>query len=157
MPASGGSLELTTYSDNVPDAANKEEAQVGAGLGGSGALNFELYVGPKDADFLRTVDKKLEQIIDWGWAGFIAKPLFGILHWLYNSVTHNWGWAIVLMTVLINTVLFPAAPIQHEVVQAHAGDSAAGERPQRKVQGHPDERSAQSGTESGIDGSVQKA
>lgn len=107
LPAGSGTLELTTFSDTLNNAAGKEEAVVGAAIGGSGALNFELYIGPKDADYLTTVDKRLTQIIDWGWAGFIAKPLFAVLHWLYNNVTNNWGWAIVLMTVIINMVLFP--------------------------------------------------
>ena len=107
LPGAGGSLELTTYSDSVPNKDNKEEAHVGAAMGGSGALNFQLYVGPKDADFLKTVDPRLTQLIDWGWFRVIAQPMFIVLHWMVNSLTHNWGWAIVLLTIVINTVLFP--------------------------------------------------
>lgn len=102
-----GSLELTTYSDNVSKDPEKEELRVGAGMGGSGALDFQLYVGPKDADFLKTVDPRLTQLIDWGWFRFIAQPMFVVLHWMVDKITHNWGWAIVLLTVVINMVLFP--------------------------------------------------
>jgi YidC/Oxa1 family membrane protein insertase len=102
-----GSLELTTYSDTVPSAAGKDEAHVGAGVGGSGNNTFQLYAGPKDIDLLKTVDPRLPQVIDWGWFFFIAKPLFYVLQWTSNTVTHNYGWAIILITIVINTILFP--------------------------------------------------
>lgn len=102
-----GSLELTTYSDNVPTEAGKDEAHVGAAVGGSGNNTFQLYTGPKDIDLLKTVHPRLPQVIDWGWFFFIAQPLFIALQWTANTVTHNYGWAIVLLTIVINTVLFP--------------------------------------------------
>jgi len=102
-----GTMELTTYSDNVPTEAAKEEAHVGAAFGGSGANTFQFYAGPKDIDLLKVVDPRLPQLIDWGWFFFLAQPLFIALQWTANTVTHNYGWAIVLLTVVINTVLFP--------------------------------------------------
>jgi YidC/Oxa1 family membrane protein insertase len=108
LPGANSSLELTTYSDIVPNAeTKKDEPHVGAALGGSGVLDFQVYVGPKDADFLRTVDPRLAQLIDWGWYRVIAQPMFVILHWTVNTLTHNWGWAIVLFTIAINIVLMP--------------------------------------------------
>src|SRR6185369_9778458 len=38
---------------------------------------------------------------------FIAQPLFYALKWTVGTVTHNYGWAIVILTIVINTVLFP--------------------------------------------------
>lgn len=102
-----GSLELTTYSDNVATAAGKDEAHVGAAIGGSGNNTFQLYTGPKDIDLLKKVHPRLPQVIDWGWFFFIAQPLFIALQWTANTVTHNYGWAIILLTIVINTVLFP--------------------------------------------------
>lgn len=102
-----GNLELTTYSDNVPTEAGKDEAHVGAAVGGSGNNAFQIYAGPKDIDLLEKVDPRLPQVIDWGWFFFIAKPLFYALQWTSNSLTHNYGWAIILMTIVINTILFP--------------------------------------------------
>ncbi|MEP6963107.1 MAG: membrane protein insertase YidC, partial [Acidobacteriota bacterium] len=107
LPAEGASTELTTYSDNVPTIEGKEELHVGAAVGGSGANSFEIYAGPKDVAKLRMVDPRLDQIIDWGWFGIIAKPLFYGLLWAAANVTHNYGWAIILVTVVINMVLFP--------------------------------------------------
>jgi YidC/Oxa1 family membrane protein insertase len=107
LPPASGALELTTYSDMVPGPQDKDEAHVGAAIGGSGALAFQFYAGPKDIDLLRQVDPRLEQVIDWGWFSFIAKPLFYALQWTAATVTNNYGWAIVLLTVVINTLLFP--------------------------------------------------
>jgi YidC/Oxa1 family membrane protein insertase len=100
-------MELTTFSDNVPDADGKDEPRVGAAVGGEGVNNFNFFAGPKDMDLLQTVDPKLEQLIDWGWFGIIAKPLFLVLNYTADKLTHNWGWAIILVTIAINTILFP--------------------------------------------------
>jgi YidC/Oxa1 family membrane protein insertase len=65
------------------------------------------FVGPKDLDILRSVNPKLEQMVDWGWFWFLAKPLFRGLHWLHDSYIHNWGWSIVVVTILINLLMLP--------------------------------------------------
>ncbi|HLX41788.1 MAG TPA: membrane protein insertase YidC [Bryobacteraceae bacterium] len=104
--ASNG-IELTTFSDPVPVQPGIEEKRIGASVGGSGLNTFTLYVGPKDQDVLRAVNPKLEQLIDWGWFGFLAKPLFAALNWTVDHLTHSYGWAIVVVTVFINMVLFP--------------------------------------------------
>ncbi|HZT37099.1 MAG TPA: membrane protein insertase YidC [Bryobacteraceae bacterium] len=110
LPSGTGNLELRTYDDSVPTPAdpNKPEDLVGVGVGGAGLNQFSVFVGPKDTDILRKVDPKLENLIDWGrWFGFIAKPLFLVLNWVDDHVTRNYGWAIILVTIGINIVLFP--------------------------------------------------
>ena len=104
-----GTINLVTYSDSIPVAPdNKEQPYVGAGIG-TGAVNqFSAYVGPKDIDILRKVDPRLTELIDWGrWFGFLAKPLFYALNWTNDRLTHNFGWAIVLVTIAINILTFP--------------------------------------------------
>jgi YidC/Oxa1 family membrane protein insertase len=109
LPKGTGNIELVTYSDSVPTPPdNKEIAYVGAGVGSGGINQFSLFVGPKDTDLLRQVDPRLEQLIDWGrFFGFIAKPLFFALNWTNDRLTHNFGWAIVLVTIAINILTFP--------------------------------------------------
>lgn len=107
LPGNRTSVEQTTYADNLPDANGKDELRVGAGVGGEGVNTLSLFVGPKDTDLLRRVDPKLEQVVDWGFFGIIAKPLFLVLNWTADHLAHNYGWAIVLVTVAINLVLFP--------------------------------------------------
>jgi YidC/Oxa1 family membrane protein insertase len=108
LPAAGTSIELTTFADTVPDAAGKDEQRVGAGAGGDGLNRFNFFAGPKDVGLLRRVNPRLEQLIDWGtWFGFIAKYLFVALNWVAERMTHNFGWAIVVVTVIINMAMFP--------------------------------------------------
>jgi len=107
LPGNQTSIEQTTYADNVPDANGKDELRVGVGVGGEGVNTLSFFVGPKDMDLLRQVDPKLVQVVDWGFFGVIAKPLFLVLNWTADHLGHNYGWAIVLVTVAINLVLFP--------------------------------------------------
>ena len=101
------SVEETTYADAVPDAAGKDEKRVGVGVGGEGLNSLSLFVGPKDTDLLRDVNPKLVQVVDWGFFGVIAKPLFLVLSWTSRHLAGNYGWSIVLVTLVINMVLFP--------------------------------------------------
>jgi YidC/Oxa1 family membrane protein insertase len=106
LPTGSSSVELTTYSDSIPKDG-KDVARVGAAVGGEGFNSFELYVGPKDIEILKRVNPKLELVVDWGKFAVIAKPLFEVLKWMAGYVGGNYGWAIILVTVAINTLLFP--------------------------------------------------
>jgi YidC/Oxa1 family membrane protein insertase len=106
LPTGSSSLELTTYSDSVPKDG-KDVPRVGAAVGGEGFNSFELYVGPKDLEILKKVNPKLELVVDWGKFAIIAKPLFEALKWTAGKVGGNYGWAIILVTIAINTLLFP--------------------------------------------------
>jgi YidC/Oxa1 family membrane protein insertase len=102
------STELTTFSDKVKaPGLNDEQPHIGGAIGGQGRNAFNLFVGPKDLDLLRSINPKLEQIVDWGWFWFLAKPLFKGLNWLNDQVVHNYGWSIVIITALINLALLP--------------------------------------------------
>ena len=107
LPGNKPSVEQTTFSDGVPDAKGADEQRVGVGVGGEGSNTLSLFVGPKDTDLLRKVDPKLEQVVDWGWFWFLAHPLFTALNWTTDHVVHNYGWSIVLVTIVINLLLFP--------------------------------------------------
>jgi YidC/Oxa1 family membrane protein insertase len=69
-------------------------------------LALRVYVGPKDYDDLKKMNPPLHGLINFGWLEFIAEPLFHALKWLHSYIP-NWGWAIVVLTVLINMLLFP--------------------------------------------------
>ena len=45
--------------------------------------------------------------MDYGWFSFVAKPLFMALHYIYERWPHNYGWAIVLLTIIITIATFP--------------------------------------------------
>jgi len=64
------------------------------------------YIGPKEAKILKNINPELTDVIEYGFFTFISKPLFKVLEWFHNLVG-NWGWAIVLVTLLIKLILFP--------------------------------------------------
>lgn len=70
-------------------------------------VSFRLFVAPKDLDLLRHEKPNMEGLVDFGWYTVIAKPLFVALHYVYDHIVHNYGWAIILVTIAINTLLFP--------------------------------------------------
>jgi YidC/Oxa1 family membrane protein insertase len=110
LPPAMGTVEIQTTSNNLPVTMDStdNELHVGAMFGGAGKQTYELYVGPKDVDILRGVNPKLEVMVDWGrWFGFLAKPLFQALNWMNDHYVHNFGWTIILVTVIINFMLLP--------------------------------------------------
>jgi YidC/Oxa1 family membrane protein insertase len=68
--------------------------------------DVRFFYGPKQLDLLRSIDSELVWAIDFGIFGWLAVPLLGALQWIYGFVG-NYGWAIVLLTVLINLAIFP--------------------------------------------------
>lgn len=65
------------------------------------------YVGPKDEAALIAVDPRLEQTLDYsGLLGPIAKWLLLVLNFLF-AYLHSYGWAIVVLTLLIKILLLP--------------------------------------------------
>ena len=101
-------LQMTTFSDTVATFADaSEQAFPGLAAGGQARNQLGVYVGPKELDELRKVNPRLQDVIDWGFFGFIAKPLFFILQWMNKNYVHSYGWAIILVTILINIAMFP--------------------------------------------------
>ena len=108
---------------NVPKDLNhpedKQTVQVdilGAAVGSlKGSTDERLYVGPKALESLETVqvpgitgaEPDLRSVVDFGWLGLIARPLFLWLKWTYKHILPNWGWAIVIQTIIINLALLP--------------------------------------------------
>jgi len=67
---------------------------------------MRLYVGPKDYDDLKKMNPPLQALVNFGWLEIIADPLFHALKWIHTYVP-NWGWAIVILTLVVNMLLFP--------------------------------------------------
>lgn len=73
---------------------------------GEATLGATLYMGPKVQEYLEQVAPNLRLTVDYGWLWFIANPLFWLLDKIHDLVG-NWGWSIVLLTVLVKLALFP--------------------------------------------------
>lgn len=97
-----------------PEEGGKEKAPVlGLAVGNPGGVTRErLFVGPKTVELLESIKAQpngpdLRGILDFGFFGFISRPLFAWLRWTYERMIHNWGWAIVFLTIVINLALLP--------------------------------------------------
>ena len=64
------------------------------------------FFGPKEFDTLRALDPEMTRVINFGIFAWLAAPLLGALKWVHGYIG-NWGWAIIVLTLLINIVLFP--------------------------------------------------
>lgn len=73
--------------------------------GESGTLAIKLYAGPKLQDHLAQVAPNLELTVDYGVLTIIAQPLFWLLDYIHGAVG-NWGWAIVLLTLVVKLVFY---------------------------------------------------
>jgi YidC/Oxa1 family membrane protein insertase len=85
---------------------SEPEAEMAAGTTTGAPLRVRVFVGPKDLALLEKIQPPLAELVNFGWTGIIAKPLLWILQTLHTKVT-NWGWCIVLMTLVINLAMFP--------------------------------------------------
>jgi YidC/Oxa1 family membrane protein insertase len=104
-----------------PNSAKKPADVIGLAMGDqSGITRLRVYAGPKETDVLKTVraigadgkptGQSLDSVIQYGWWGIIAKPLYLALRALRGMLgpgAYNWGWAIIIVTVIFNVVLLP--------------------------------------------------
>ena len=70
-------------------------------------LHAIAYLGAKQYERLAALPFGLEETIQLGWFKFLSLPLLWGLRWIHDNVVANYGWAIILMTILIRLVLFP--------------------------------------------------
>lgn len=70
------------------------------------SIPAKLWVGPQDQEDLEKVAPGLDLVVDYGLLTIIAKPLFSLMTWLH-SLLGNWGWTIVVLTILIKAAFYP--------------------------------------------------
>lgn len=91
-----------------PSEDARREPQTGVQL--DEGRSVELYVGPKDYFALQRIDENLARVVPVGdWIGPIVVPLMRLLKWVHGHLG-NYGWSIVVLTILINLVM---APLRH--------------------------------------------
>ena len=121
-PASTSMITLRNSLSIPRDPQKPESTEVvpvdvlGAAVGNlHGPTSERVFVGPKELEVLQKIpvpgvagaDNDLNGLVDFGWWGIIAKPLFLWLRWTHNHIVANWGWAIVVQTLIINLALLP--------------------------------------------------
>jgi YidC/Oxa1 family membrane protein insertase len=80
---------------------------------GSAAQSAKLFIGPEDEKILKLISPEFELIKDYGMLTIIAKPIFWLLTQIH-SIVNNWGWAIVILTILIKIVFFPLSAASYK-------------------------------------------
>ena len=104
---------------------------------GSQNLHLGGYIGPKQYDILYAINPELTDTIEFGFFTFLSRPFFKVLMWIESAVG-NWGWAIILFTLLVKLILFPLsykgmmsmqklkdlAPKMKDLKEKHKGDPA---------------------------------
>jgi YidC/Oxa1 family membrane protein insertase len=81
--------------------------------GESRSIDAQLFAGAKEVKLLQNYEKtdqikQFDLLIDWGWFWFITKPLYYLMETI-NSVVHNFGVTILILTVLVRLAFFPLA------------------------------------------------
>lgn len=110
-------IQLRNSLEVPKDAANPQGEKTHAELLGAaagklnGPTSVRLFAGPKSVDVLESLHTSngstLRGVLDYGWFGFIGRPLFAWVRWTERHWTPNWGWTIVLVTIIINIALLP--------------------------------------------------
>lgn len=87
--------------------------------GSKRVLGIDYYVGPKEYDRLVSLGDEKEELMQFGWGpiSFIGKVLLAALTGLHALLVHispewAWGWAIVILTIIVKSALFPLTAIQ---------------------------------------------
>ena len=122
MPTSPADTTVVTQHESLavpknpahPDPnAVDEMPLLGAAVGavGGGEFSTRLFVGPKLLDLLDSIHtatgENLEHVVSFGWWGWIAKPMLLVLRYFVAHGIPNWGWAILVLTLILNVAMLP--------------------------------------------------
>ena len=72
-----------------------------------------LYAGPQEQSILKQVAPGLDLVVDYGWLTVVAAPIFWALEAIHKLVG-NWGWAIIVLTIIIKAVFFPLSAASYK-------------------------------------------
>ncbi len=130
IPDDPASVSMVTLRNTIsilrdPDKPESKETApadvLGAAVGNLHGPTVErIFVGPKELSVLQKVsvpgvsgaETNLTGLVDFGFFGTIAKALFVWLRWTYAHIVPNWGWAIILQTLIITAALMPLRVLQ---------------------------------------------
>jgi YidC/Oxa1 family membrane protein insertase len=114
------SIELSSDPSD-PNSQKRPADVIGVAVGDtSGSTRVRLFAGPKETDVLKSIRStgpggkptgpSLEPLTQFGWLTIIAKPLYVALRYLHDHMgpgVYNWGWAIIIVTVIFNLLMLP--------------------------------------------------
>jgi len=121
MPDQPANSSVVTLHNTVTAPRTRERSDahsgspaslLGAALGADGGtLHTRLFVGPKLLGLLGTIHtangQNLEHVVSFGWWGWVARPMLLVLRFFVQHGIPNWGWAILILTVILNVAMMP--------------------------------------------------
>jgi YidC/Oxa1 family membrane protein insertase len=121
MPDAPSDLSVVTLHDTVDIPKDRQHPQpnavepeplLGAAIGSNtGELHTRVFAGPKSLDLLQTIHtangENLESVVSFGWWGWVAKPMLLVLRYFVSHGIANWGWAILVLTLILNLAMLP--------------------------------------------------
>jgi YidC/Oxa1 family membrane protein insertase len=109
IPLAGGKQKLTAFKVGEKDALT---LQLPSGV----TNNLAVYIGPKDHGELNKTGHEFIRMINYGWFDILANPLFSLLTW-FNSFIGNFGFSIILLTVLVKLLFWPLSQASFKSVE----------------------------------------
>ena len=112
----GDKVARDIYAGKIDNGLYRIGMQIPLGVVAPGSTVVEkaqLFVGPQEEKVLETIAPGFELLKDYGYLTIIAKPIFWLLEKIHGFVG-NWGWAIILLTILIKLVFFPLSAASYK-------------------------------------------
>jgi YidC/Oxa1 family membrane protein insertase len=107
LPKEG--VEREYFTKRVGDNLYTAGVVIGDGTiapGATGSIGASVYIGPQETQRLAKAAPGLDVVVDYGWLKVIAVPIYTVLKWIH-SVVENWGWSIIIFTILIKLIFYP--------------------------------------------------
>jgi YidC/Oxa1 family membrane protein insertase len=107
LPSAQGQHELFTRKIDTNLYAVGSIMSAGAiAPGGSTSVSGKLFAGPQESAALEQFATDFDLVKDYGWLTIIAKPIFWLMEQI-QKVLSNWGWTIIVLTIIIKLAFFP--------------------------------------------------
>lgn len=114
IPKQGVEREIQARKvDNNLYAINAIEKVGRLAPGASAEVQATFFTGPQEQKTLESLAPGLDLVVDYGWLTMLAKPLFWLLE-LFHRWTANWGWAIILLTLLVKLAFYPLSAASYK-------------------------------------------
>lgn len=82
-------------------------------VGDKATVGIDIFAGPKEPGRLKNLAQGMDLTVDFGWLTFISAPLYWLLSAIHSAVG-NWGWSIIILTMMIKAVFFPLNNTQYK-------------------------------------------
>jgi YidC/Oxa1 family membrane protein insertase len=112
----GDKVARDIYANRIDNNLYRIGIQTSLGVVAAGSTVVEkakLFVGPQEERVLETIAPGFELLKDYGYLTILAKPIFWLLDKIHSYVG-NWGWSIILLTILIKLVFFPLSAASYK-------------------------------------------